>query len=736
VSDFRTYAEDNLRNYRAALARYYSQQSQIQYGQIGAPNSKQAAAVQSPLDVPQRAMAIGEPIPIVFCRYRNNAGGVLLSPGATEARFINSSVNAVTAYYHLVLSEGEISKIQEKDVFQRYCRVGSYNQSYNRRAGTWSPGNAIVQRAGYTLPECPRKCGTVGFYTGMSTLSFQSPAYPDGSDLWNRQVHLFVRGGINITRLYDNTAGPSDNFADLVNWIWTNSSKVPSLLIDTSSMQSAAVFLEKTGLLCNITIRDAQNVAEMITKLAPYFLLSESNNNGKKGLRPVLPVTSLGEINTAAITPDYLFTENEILPNSFDVSYISYTERQPFVVQAIWRQQLRDDVGIVRTAEVRYNSTAANGPYEQHDLSEFCTTELHAVRVGAYILAKRYHSSHTLQFRARPQQHTKVIQPGDIVRVKLARQTSTAGRLDHDYLYQVERISRTLIGEVSYECSHFPVDSQGRSLIALDVMAATPSGVLLDSNRTGLDCDVNSSSSNSIPSDVGQGGFSLGLGINGITPGLEGAASGGSTADDGLDDSTAITPTVVNPSNPGQLAIGGGIYSPSPCPNGTTEEVKWYRDESEVKGIKGNNYVIGTADITVGGSTIKAIWYCTDNQGNVTQTIVEPTAIPPNLSSLQTPGTILAYTGYILIDGVPRTYFSSTSMPTLVRTYYNPGIDFIGLSGVNRIIYVDAQFIDGSFLVDVNSKSSLVVDNVALINASYKVYGDRQVLWQPVSYTP
>lgn len=662
--------------------RYYAALAQIQAGKVATPNTKQAA-VQSPLDVPQRAMAIGEPIPIVFCRYRNNAGGVLLSPGATEARFTNSSANAVTAYYHLVLSEGQISSIQEKDVFQRYCRVGSYNQSYNRRAGSWSPGNAIVQRAGYTLPECPRNCGTVGFYTGMSTLSFQSPAYPDGSDLWNRQVHLFIRGGINITRLFDNTVGPSDNFADLVNWIWSNSSKVPSLLIDTSSMQSAAVFLEKTGLTCNITVSQAQNVAEMITKLAPYFLLSESNNNGKKGLRPVLPVTSLGEINISAITPDYLFTENEIIPGSFDVSYIGYTERQPFVVQVIWRQQLTDDVGIVRTAEVRYSGTAANGPYEQHDLSAFCTKELHAVRVGAYILAKRYHSSHTLRFRARPQQHTKVIEPGDIVRVKLARQTSTAGRLDHDYLYQVERITRTLAGEVSYECSHFPVDSQGRSLIALDVMAATPSGTLLTSNRTGLSCDVNSSSSNTIPSDVGQSGADLGIGIDGLTPGQEGAASGGETKDDGLDTGSTVTATINNSRNAGVPQAGAVIEAPSACPVGTTESMKWYRNDAEVVGIVGRYYVIGTADIQAGGSTIRGIWYCASTSGGVTtttQTPVEPVFIPASAGSItdfMPSPRVLYYEGYYARNGAAYISFKSITVPTVKVEGYDAARNFV-----------------------------------------------------------
>jgi hypothetical protein len=42
-------------------------------------------------------------VPIVFARRRDNAGGVLISPGATEARFENDTSNNVTAFYLLPL---------------------------------------------------------------------------------------------------------------------------------------------------------------------------------------------------------------------------------------------------------------------------------------------------------------------------------------------------------------------------------------------------------------------------------------------------------------------------------------------------------------------------------------------------------------------------------------------------------------------------------------------------------
>jgi hypothetical protein len=473
----------------------------IQAGQINAPSTAAAAQGSTDLDVAQRFAQIGEPVPIVFARFRNSKGGILISPAAAEARFENDASNNVTAYYMLVLGEGQMSSIPVKDVFQRACRVGSHSQTYDRRAGTWTPGNYLVQRAGKDLPVAPFYCGSVGSYPDITTLSF-NVTIPDGFDQYNRQVHLFIRGGMPVTRIYDSTLGPSDNFVDLAKWLVVNTSRLPAAMIDDASLLTAATFLEVNALTCNIEINKSSNYSDLVAKLAPYFLLTESEVGGKFGLRPLLPITNAGAIKTTAISAEYTFTEDTVLPGSLDINYLSLADRQPVVVQAIWRQQLESDIGIIRTAEVRYANTAENGPYESHDLSEFCTSEDHAVKVAAYILAKRIYTTHTIRFTAKPQAHNTIISKGDIIRVRLERSNSTYANSVHDYLYQVERVTKTLAGDVSYEATHFPIDDQGRSLLALDVAAAVGTGLILASGRTGVSCDVNSSSDNTIPAET------------------------------------------------------------------------------------------------------------------------------------------------------------------------------------------------------------------------------------------
>jgi hypothetical protein len=470
----------------------------IEAGQVINPSRQEGAAGTSRLDVPQRSIDFGEAVPIVFGRRRNDKGGILISPGASECRFENDEANAVTAYYLLVLSEGRLDSIPVKDVFQKSCRVGSFTQTYDRRAGSWLPGNFIVQRTDLPLPEATFICGSIGLYPDITTVSFEI-TIPSGFDQWQRQVHFFIRGGMHVDRLLTEDFGPSDNFADLIQWMLVKANRIPLPLIDVDQLEKTALFLEANGLTCNAWIQQATNYSDFIASWSPYFLLIASNRGGKKGLRPILPVNVDGTIKTTAVVIEYTFTENLIIPGSFTVEYTNYADRQPFVAQMTWRQELGDEAAIIRTAEIRVPGTAETGPYESYDLSEFCTSEDHAVKVGAYIVADRLFTTHSIRFAPRPELHTTLLSVGSIIRVLLTRETASTQPCRHDYLYQIQRISKTFSGEAQYECRHFPVDSQRRSIVALNVVNAFGTGILLSTPRTGVSCDINSSTDNTIP---------------------------------------------------------------------------------------------------------------------------------------------------------------------------------------------------------------------------------------------
>ena len=465
----------------------------------GTPLLKTAAQGNDLLDVPQRGAVVGDVIPIVFARRVSGVGGVLISPAATEARFQDDVSSNITASYHLALGEGPMDSLQVRDVFQRSCRVGTFTQTYNKRAGTFLPGNFISNTPNL---EAPNYCGTGGTYEGLSTMAFEV-TIPEGFDYWNRQVHCFVRGGLHVTRLLDSVTGPSNNVADLLRYLLRSSSRVPDAQVDAAgSFLAAATFTNVNGLWFNGVINTATNLRDWASSNLQYFLLRLSRVAGKEALIPLLPVNNDGTIKTTAVDWEFAFTEEHIIPDSFEINYTPLADRKPFVVTVLWRQQ--DDLGIplIRTAEVRYAGTAEDGPFEQHDLSAFCASENHAVKVGTYILSRRNHITHRLSIGVRPDAYNPTLAAGDRVRVRLERNPSTGAASVHDYLYEVDRIGKSISGEVRLDLTHFPVDSGFASVVAKEVDAAAGAGFVLPTGLSGITCDVNSSADTSVPADT------------------------------------------------------------------------------------------------------------------------------------------------------------------------------------------------------------------------------------------
>jgi hypothetical protein len=78
----------------------------------------------------------------------------------------------------------------------------------------------------------------------------------------------------------------------------------------------------------------------------------------------------------------------------------------------------------------------------------------------------------------------------------------------HDYLYQLDQITKAPTGEIEFVGTHFPIDSGGRSMVALDVIAAQTQNHTYTAIRTGLECDDDSAgdraTDTSVPAEVGQ----------------------------------------------------------------------------------------------------------------------------------------------------------------------------------------------------------------------------------------
>ena len=466
-------------------------------GKRPAQATAQAAVGSAPLDQPQAAMAIGEAIPIIHCRRRGNVGGVLVFPKATECRFENDDIS-VFFYYHCVLGDGPMGSIQVRDFRIGGCRRGIFSQNYNKRAGDWDPGNFVIHR-GYDLPEFPNYTGGGGDYAGLSTLEFSlatgrvDDGWKDGCSCFIRDGRIYERG-----RLLDAVVGSSDNVADLVLHAIERSSRVPAGLIDIPSFQAAALFTEANGFWFNGEIREAGNLGDWLVRILPLFLLRQTKVAGKIGLRPLLPANDDGTINTGRLSADWMLTETSIVPGSFQQTYSNDSQAPNY--QAIWRQQ-QDDIEppIPRALEVGPQAAAA--PVESLDLSLFCTTELHAARAGHYQRACRYLRTHSATVKLRPGAQSGYAGQGDIVQVKLTTQTTRAVAVINEW-YQIASIGRSLAGDETWQLDHFPVDEQGRSLLALAVAEATVPGVILPSQGTASCDEFERDKDNSSPTPI------------------------------------------------------------------------------------------------------------------------------------------------------------------------------------------------------------------------------------------
>jgi hypothetical protein len=127
---------------------------------------------------------------------------------------------------------------------------------------------------------------------------------------------------------------------------------------------------------------------------------------------------------------------------------------------------------------------------EQRDLSQFCTSELHASRAGSYEYARRVLVGHTATVKLRTGSQTGRIKEGDVVQVYLRVEADGDAPWFYNYYYQVESVGLDFTGEETLSLTHFPVDADGRSLLADAVVRAPVTGVILPSQRTGPSGDV------------------------------------------------------------------------------------------------------------------------------------------------------------------------------------------------------------------------------------------------------
>lgn len=289
----------------------------------------------------------------------------------------------------------------------------------------------------------------------------------------NNQASVFCSNGINVYNLITATTGPSNNYADLVNYLGLQYAETVSM--DIASLTAAANFTNTNSLFFNGAIVDAVNYKEWIESTAGFFLLVPLNLESRIGLRPALPVTGAHAINTGVLTPAYTFDEDTIVEGTYAIDYIPLSERKPFEAVMLWRDQADAGLGIdqpfTTSLKVRYAADTGVLPQEQYDMTDFCVTSAHATLAAKYFLAKRKRTTHNVSFST-DIYTTLGLKPGDVIAIELDRVTSDGTSRTETNHYLIDTLTRRMDGTASITAEHFPLSS-GASVIATDIVSGS-----------------------------------------------------------------------------------------------------------------------------------------------------------------------------------------------------------------------------------------------------------------------
>jgi hypothetical protein len=329
-----------------------------------------------------------------------------------------------------------------------------------------------TNRYDYRLPAKPEFDGSGGSFEGLAILNVHAKTSTDADDHLN-QVYAYIRQGLEVPRLLGGT-GSSSMVADLFRYLLTRNNMVPASLIDVESLTLSAQFNQAEGLHFNGVLASATNFRDYFQRIAPFFLLTYTQTYGKPGLRPILPINaSTKKLELTATSIRYAFTATEIIEGSLEYEYRSLEERKPFCALMLWRQQPAAKPGYERVTEVRYSGQAVDGPFEQYDLTEFCTSEAHALKVGKYLLALRRHSTHLVRFQVASTAAVMGLRPGDYITVTDSATPSLGGAVNKTETYVLTELMEEPTGAISVTAEHSPVDSAGISLITKDILGST-----------------------------------------------------------------------------------------------------------------------------------------------------------------------------------------------------------------------------------------------------------------------
>lgn len=346
------------------------------------------------------------------------------------------------------------------------------------------------------------------------------------------QLRCYIKNGVEVERLSEGGIGSTNLLSDIAWYLLTNQDTgvggiVSSALVDQDALAVTGRFLKANQLFFDDAISEPINIRSWLASIAPSVLCFTSQKNGRFSIDPALPYDGNHLIDSnGAVHISAMFTDGNMIEDSFELNWLELEQRKLFQAAVTYRGSEPNRFPEQRTVVVRYSDTISSElPLEQFTFNHITGTN-HAVMVARYFLALRKHVTHNISFRTLP--WGLDLAPGAFIRVSTQGSpynpinngivqadgtvVSVTKMPDDDYsvyywdrtqdyvsqgtlsivngiattllgsvfsvinanpaseVYQIEALDVDADGIVGIKASNYPVDANGRSLIARDVM--------------------------------------------------------------------------------------------------------------------------------------------------------------------------------------------------------------------------------------------------------------------------
>jgi hypothetical protein len=241
------------------------------------------------------------------------------------------------------------------------------------------------------------------------------------------QLHIYQKNGLIVTNLRRGangsiveTTSPSSIFTDLAYYLLTNSHTgagelISPDLIDKEQFARTGSFLEANHLYYDDVIVEPQNLRDFLSRISTSLLCNLVMRGGKFSIEPALPIDTTRNYTfyDVSVPISGIFTEGNIIDDSFQLEYIPAQERLPIRAAVRYRTELPNRFPEEQTTVVYYNDQS-NGPLEEFNFTHI-TSRYHAELFAKYALSARRHRTHAVTFKTLP--YGLALAPGDFIRV-------------------------------------------------------------------------------------------------------------------------------------------------------------------------------------------------------------------------------------------------------------------------------------------------------------------------------